>query len=303
MTRHGRSTPRRLAGTLGATAIACAAYGTLIERRWYRLRHVSLPGALRRPGRLRVLHVSDIHLSPPQDHRTRFLRLLGGEEYDLVVATGDLLGAAGAEPATVTAMAALTTGGRPGVAVFGSNDLFGPVPKSPFTYFSQPERRTYGQRLRTDDLVAGLAGAGYEILCDGTARIETLRGTVAVGGMSDPHLDPDDLVEPSAVAPPDPDGTALLHLGLVHAPYLAALEVLAEAGHDVLLAGHTHGGQVRFPGVGALVGNCDLPLDRVRGASRFRDRWLHVSPGLGHSRYAPFRFACRPEATILELTY
>ena len=58
---------------------------------------------------------------------------------------------------------------------------------------------------------------------------------------------------------------------------------------------------MRIPGVGAVVANCDLPLDRARGESRYRDRWLHVSPGLGHSKYTPFRVACRPEATLLEL--
>ena len=298
----GRGSAARRLVAAAVPAIGCVAYGVGIERRWYRLRRLTLPGALRRPGRLRVLHVSDVHLDPPQDHRARFLELLGGEEYDLVVATGDLLGAAGAEDATVAAMAPLTAGGRPGVAVLGSNDLFGPVPKSPFVYLTHPARRVYGQRLRTDELVAGLSAVGYQTLCDTSAQIQTSAGTVAIGGMRDPHLDPDALVAPGDVAPPDPDGTALLHLGVVHAPYVAALEVLVAAGHDLLLAGHTHGGQVRFPGVGALVGNCDLPLDRVRGASRFHGRWLHVSPGLGHSRYAPFRFACRPEATILELT-
>jgi predicted MPP superfamily phosphohydrolase len=97
------------------------------------------------------------------------------------------------------------------------------------------------------------------------------------------------------------EGDAALHLGLVHAPYVAALDALSTAGHDLLLAGHTHGGQVRLPGVGALTANCDLPLAQARGESRWRGRRLHVSPGLGHSKYAPVRFACRPEATLLEL--
>jgi uncharacterized protein len=109
------------------------------------------------------------------------------------------------------------------------------------------------------------------------------------------------LPPPEQVAPPA-GSDALLNLGLVHAPYLAALDVLVDAGHDLLLAGHTHGGQVRLPGIGALTANCDLPLDQARGLSRHRGRVLHVSPGLGHGRYAPFRFACRPEATLLELT-
>ena len=107
------------------------------------------------------------------------------------------------------------------------------------------------------------------------------------------------LPDPAALRPRADD--AVLHLGLVHAPYTAALDLLVDTDHDLLMSGHTHGGQVRFPPIGAVVANCDLPLDQVRGASRYRDRWLHVSPGLGHSRYAPFRFACRPEATVLTL--
>ena len=92
------------------------------------------------------------------------------------------------------------------------------------------------------------------------------------------------------------------HLGLVHAPYTAALDLLVAAGADVLLAGHTHGGQVRLPGIGALTANCDLPRDQARGLSRWRNRWLHVTPGLGQSCYAPYRFCCRPEASVLHLS-
>ena len=148
-----------------------------------------------------------------------------------------------------------------------------------------------------------------------TATLDTPAGRVFAGGFDDPHLDTTVLPDPASVAPRVSSGgaegssegaggstDAVLHLGVVHAPYLAALDVLVDAGHDLLLAGHTHGGQVRLPGIGALTANCDLPLDQARGLSAYRGRSLHVSPGLGHNRYFPFRFACRPEATLLELT-
>ena len=98
---------------------------------------------------------------------------------------------------------------------------------------------------------------------------------------------------------------------------------MAADGVDLILAGHTHGGQLCLPGYGALVTNCDLDRRRAKGMSRWWPgagstgpeggaapssdappdaAWLHVSAGLGTSPYAPVRFACRPEATLLTLT-
>ena len=76
-------------------------------------------------------------------------------------------------------------------------------------------------------------------------------------------------------------------------------------GFPLILAGHTHGGQLCIPGYGALVTNCDLPPSRAKGspshAHAGRRSLLHVSAGLGTSPFAPVRFACPPEATLLTL--
>jgi uncharacterized protein len=281
--------------------VGCVAYGTLIERRWYRLRRVRIEGVLRAPGTLRILHVSDLHLVPGQDHRVAFLAELADLDHDVVVAAGDLLGAPDAEDVTAAALAPLTSRGRPGLVVLGSSDMYAPRMKSPFTYFTAPDGRVFGESLDTDRLVDRLAGYGYTTLRGEATTIDTAAGRIAVGGFDDPHLPTTVIPDPATIAPPG-GSAAVLNLGLVHAPYLAALDVLSDAGHDLLLAGHTHGGQVRLPGIGALTANCDIPLDQARGLSHHRGRWLHVSPGLGHNRYFPFRFACRPEATVLELT-
>ena len=256
---------------------------------------------------MRLLHVSDVHLAHGQDHRVRFLRSLAEIEADLVVITGDLLGDVGIEDEAVDAVAQLTGPGRPGLFVLGSNDLYGPLIKSPHRYLTHrylTHRRLaiHGTPLAFDRLVERLDGAGYTTVRNGAVAVETRAGDVAVGGIDDPHLEatvipPSDALTPHAAGL----GDGMLNLGLVHAPYLRALDALSAAGHDLLLAGHTHGGQVRIPGFGAVVANCDLPLDQARGESRYRDAWLHVSPGLGHSKYTPFRVACRPEATLLEL--
>lgn len=295
MTRPGW---QRLVAATGVVGAGCVAYGVAIERHWYRLRHVTLRsdriGERRLP--VRLLHVSDIHLTAGDRRRTAFLASLREIPADLVVFTGDLLGGP-AEGELLDALVPVMAG-RPGVQVLGGNDIFGPTPKSPHLYFTNPDARLHGAPLDTDRVVAGLADLGVTTLHNDTAIIATNAGPVAVGGIDDPHLSSSVVPHPAAVMPADP---GILSLGLVHAPYTKALDVLVEAGHEVLMSGHTHGGQVRFPPIGALVGNCDLPLDQIRGPSRYRDRWLHVSPGLGHSIYAPFRFACRPEATLVEI--
>jgi predicted MPP superfamily phosphohydrolase len=80
------------------------------------------------------------------------------------------------------------------------------------------------------------------------------------------------------------------------------IDAFVDDGFRLVVSGHTHGGQLRVPGYGALVTNCGLDRTRARGLSRWRDgAWLHVSAGLGTSPYAPVRFACPPEATLLTL--
>jgi predicted MPP superfamily phosphohydrolase len=100
-------------------------------------------------------------------------------------------------------------------------------------------------------------------------------------------------------------GSVDLHIGVSHAPYLDAINAFNDAEIPVLFAGHTHGGQVCIPGYGAIVTNCDLPSKAARGLSSWsrngHQLWLNVCAGLGHSIYAPVRFACRPEVRVVTL--
>ena len=89
---------------------------------------------------------------------------------------------------------------------------------------------------------------------------------------------------------------------MTHAPYLRVLDQFAADGYGLILAGHTHGGQLCLPFFGALVTNCQIDRSRVKGPSRWGAHTrLHVSAGIGTSPFAPARFCCRPEATPLTL--
>lgn len=298
MSRRGL---RTLAGlsSLGATSVA---YSTLVEPRWYRLRHDTLPvlrQAARRP--LRVLHLSDLHLQPGQGHKRRFVERLTATGPDLVVVTGDIVGHPDAIDEAVALLGRVGTGRR-AVAVLGSNDYYLPTLRNPLRYISGPSEPVFAGRMDTQRLVAGLDDRGWEWMDNRRCTLPTPAGPVDLVGLGDAHLNAD---HPEVITFDGevPDDTAL-RLGVAHAPYLRVLDVFDGHGFDLALAGHTHGGQVRMPFVGALVDNCDLPLSMARGTSRYGiDLWLHVSAGLGASRYAPMRFSCRPEASLLDLIH
>jgi predicted MPP superfamily phosphohydrolase len=287
------SNAARLAGAAAMAGAACVGYGILVERDWYRLRRERVEALDPGQAPLTVLHLSDLHLTASDTRRMAFLERLAAEPVDLVVLTGDMLG----EPAGLGPVLEALGRFRPrlgAVAVLGSNDYWAPRFRNPLTYFMGPSSRRGRSSPRNPwrELVEGLEARGWTVLSNRRGQL----GDVELAGLDDPHIRRDD---PATPVPANGDARPRLRLGVVHSPYRRALDAFAGNGYDLVLAGHTHGGQVCLPGVGALVTNCDLPRDRVRGLSRWGSSWLHVSAGLGTSKFAPFRFACRPEASLL----
>lgn len=289
---------KRLLQSVAAVAGAGVTWG-LIERRMFVLRHPTIP-ALRGPGAsaLRVLHLSDLHLVPNDRRMAAFVRRTLAHGPDLIVVTGDILGHQDAIDDAVDLLGSIS-GDTPAVAVLGSNDRYGPRLSNPLRYLWGPSRGRAGTQLDTERMVAGLKEAGWHVLRNERVTISTALGAVDVVGLDDPHIGAD---SPGQIDWTPPATAPALRLGVVHSPYVDVLRQFADNRFDITLAGHTHGGQIRLPGIGALVDNCDLPLRMARGSSRFDDAmWLHVSAGLGTSRFAPVRFACRPEASIVDL--
>ena len=295
----GRSARVRTLGAVTAAAgAATVGYAAVIERRMYRLRTAELPVLAHGDAPLRVLHISDLHMLPGHRAKQRWVAELAETQPDLVVNTGDNLAHPEAVPSVLRAMGPLLD--YPGVFVFGSNDYYGPKPKSPARYL-MPEgrkKRVHGPRLPWRDLRAGLIEHGWDDVTHVRRALDVGGRRVFVAGVDDPHLHRDRYSDISGRAATG----ASLCLGVTHSPEPRVLDPFAADGYDLVLAGHTHGGQLRVPGFGALVTNCDLDRTRARGASRWGARmWLHVSAGLGTSPYAPLRFACPPEASLLTL--
>ncbi|GIT80933.1 metallophosphoesterase [Leifsonia sp. LS1] len=323
----GRRSALRPLGTalavLGATGAAAFAYGSLIERRAYTLREVSVPVLPAGSAPIRVLHLSDLHMAPWQRDKQEWVRSLAALKPDLVVDTGDNLSHENGLEGIRAALDAFR--GTPGVFVHGSNDYFGPQLKNPLKYFTGPSKKngSTAPRLDTAALTAYLRDLGWLDLNNAVGSLD-IRGThLELFGVDDPHvrfdrveaipgaldeLREDDPYSDDAMWPEDEPTTArpTVTLGVVHAPYRRVLDAFVTYGAAMIFAGHTHGGQVCVPGYGALVTNCDIPRKQVKGLSMwrhaFRSAFLNVSAGLGTSIYAPVRFACRPEATLVTLT-
>jgi predicted MPP superfamily phosphohydrolase len=266
------------------------------EAHQYRLRRVTVPVLAGGVAPLRVLHISDLHLTPRQQGKAAWIRRLAALEPDLVVNTGDNLAHPDAVRPVLDALDPLLD--VPGVFVMGSNDYYGPVWKNPARYLLPDSGgRIFGAELPWRQLRDEFASRGWLDLDNQAAELKVHQTAIAAVGTDDPHLGLDrysDIVFPAS----EP---GVLRLGVTHAPYRRVLDAMAADGVQLVFAGHTHGGQLCVPGIGALVTNCDLPTSQAKGLHQRGAQWLHVSAGLGTSPTAPIRFACPPEATLLTL--
>lgn len=275
---------------IAAIPPACVAWG-VVEAKLYRVSayvlHVLPEGA----EPISVLQISDTHLRMNNTKLQQFVRSLSDRTFDIVLATGDLLG----EPAAVDPCAEILNGLNARIGKFfvlGSSDYFAPVFKNYLDYFLG--RKRHGTRRNpTPRFKELLTTKGWTDLTNRTTIVEGPGMTIQLSGMDDPHLGWDD----RSILVRDPKANFAMCVVHDPAPYLDA----ERAGFDLTTSGHTHGGQVRFPFVGALVTNTSVPRRFAKGKSEHGQMTLFITPGLGTGKFAPFRFMCPPEASVLRL--
>ncbi len=303
---RARTLGRGLAATtaIGAAAgVAAAAYGWW-EKDQFEVRRETLPILPEGSAPFRILHLSDIHFVPGQDKKARWLQSLAELKPDLVVNTGDNLSHTQAIDPLIQALEPLMD--FPGVFVPGSNDYFAPRFKNPAGYFRGPSRpKTEPIKLDWPKLRTAFGMGGWIDLTNRAQSI-TLNGLrFDFSGVDDPHLKRERYADWHR-GTANQDTRPHVRVAVVHAPYQRVLDHFTQAQAHLILAGHTHGGQICIPGYGALVSNCDLPTWRAKGLHDWESNGLttpvNVSGGIGTSRFSPVRIACRPEAVLLTLT-
>ena len=291
------------AGAGAAAGLAAFGYG-LWEKNQFVLREETL--AILPPGRspFRILHLSDIHFVPGQQKKADWLASLATLEPDLVVNTGDNLSHVKAVDPLLDALRPLME--FPGVFVPGSNDYFAPRLKNPAAYLAGPSKSApQPTRLDWRRLRSGFGMGGWVDLTNRHQSLVLDGIRFDFSGVDDPHLKRERYAGwPRGTR--NQDSNDHLKIAVIHAPYQRVLDHFTAEGADLLLAGHTHGGQLCIPGYGALVSNCDLPTWRAKGLNDWstngRTTPVNVSGGIGTSRFAPVRIACKPEAVLLTLT-
>lgn len=266
----------------------------------FQIRQVALPILPKGASSLRILHFSDIHLVPGQRRAIEFIRSWRELDPDIIISTGDHIAHQDSIPILKDALGPLLE--KPGFFVFGSNDYYSPRFKNPVRYL-MPDRgvRIHGPEFDWKQLDSVLSESGWKNLTDKIAQTKVSGVIIELRGTDDAHLERDDYSRVQQGR-----GDVDLSIGVTHAPYKRLISAMATDKVDLMFAGHTHGGQIRIPwfgGTRSLTTNCDLPNWRSRGLTRVPgEPWLHVSAGMGHNPWTPFRLFSPKEVTLLTLT-
>jgi uncharacterized protein len=238
-----------------------------IEVRHNEIRSARVPKAF---DRFTILHLSDFHVDMNQDAMARLAAILPDLSYDLCVLTGDYRGQTfGPYEEALSGMSRICAKIRkPIYGVLGNHDTIRMIP--------------------------GLEDIGIRMLLNECEIIERGNQRIHLAGIDDAHFYRADNIEKAASGIPSDEFSILLS----HTP-----EIYRQAAHadfDLLLSGHTHGGQICLPGRVPVTLDSVLPRYMGSGSWRYHGMTGYTSVGAGSS-IVPVRFNCPPEITLHHL--
>jgi predicted MPP superfamily phosphohydrolase len=275
--------------------ILVAGYALFIETRMFRVSSTGIRVKRFIEHGMTVLHISDFHFEEGDDAKLRFLRGLHQEPVDFVVATGDMIDDDSGIPYCVEALRGFKT--RLGTfAVFGAHDHWDTRLKNVILDLSLGGYRK-GEANDFDRLKKELITAGIFCLENNAHRLQLAadpQEDVWIVGVDDMFAGLADFEKALSAVPPGAPKILLTHT-VENPAELAAL------GFDAVFAGHSHGGQVRLPLIGAVITRSSLPRRYAHGSFEQNGTAFHINNGVGTGKWTGFRFLCPPEATYLKL--
>ena len=229
---------------------------------------------------LKIAQLSDLHLHRVSRAYRTAIDVIGREHPDLIVITGDLVDRPDQTSACLGFLSDLRAAARVPVVVVPGN----------WDHRAFPTRQSiaaWHKRLQAE--------TGIRVLANQNVVLHRHGDRMWLVGTDDPYFGHADL-DASFKGVPD----SAFALVLTHAP--EAFEELAQRpAARLVLAGHTHGGQVRLPFIGALRVPSRYGTRFAQGLFQLGDTFFYVNAGMGMS-HLPVRFMCRPELTLITLT-
>lgn len=244
--------------------------------------------------KLRILHLSDLHIARNESSRKlSFLQDVTNDEFDFVFLTGDIFEH---DESTLYSPYLLSRKPRLGAyAIFGNHDYYHysmtqRIVGRIFKKFRHPHEK----KIRDlDNMTDSLEGCGYKVLRNEAVHLKD--DQISIIGIEFPGVPREELLKISEKSNKDH-----LKLALFHIP--KELHQFSDAGVHMAFGGHTHGGQVRLPGIGAIITDSDLPRKYASGLVKQGETVFHISRGLGSDPRTNFRLNCPPTAHIIELS-
>ncbi|CAN5519599.1 metallophosphoesterase [soil metagenome] len=285
--------------SLAALALGLFYYGTRVETRRYRLERLKVKtksdttgSAIVSHQSLKILHLSDLHLSGNDDEKVEFIRSITDQDYDLIVLTGDIfefLDGLKYGPRLLSRQPRLGA-----YAVFGNHDYYDySIYNKTVGRFIRKHRHP-PERNNIEPHRIALEAGGFKVLVNQSHYIPS--ENLFIAGIDYPGIKEAELQKLMLAAP-----LGALKLGLFHLP--RQLDMLARAGLHLAFGGHTHGGQVRLPGVGAIITDSELSRKNASGLFDVAGTKIHISRGLGADPRSNIRLFCPPAATVIELSH
>jgi uncharacterized protein len=274
---------RKFLGTLGLAGLGATGYGAWIEPSWLQVgRHEVRLGSATPHSPLKILHLSDLHASPvvSLEFISKAILLGLNEKPDLICLTGDFITRQFDQFAEYKAVLKPLAASAPAFACLGNHD----------GGMWAARRGGYPDTALVRDV---LESSGMELLHNVSKQVQVKDWNLTVVGLGDTWAKE---IQPlMAFAQPTPAANTTT-LVLSHNPDTKT--ELKNFTWDLMLCGHTHGGQLKLP----LLGTPFAPVRDhtfVEGLHRWNDRWIHITRGVGNLHGV--RFNCPPEVSLLTL--
>ncbi|MDP8261717.1 MAG: metallophosphoesterase [Candidatus Ancaeobacter aquaticus] len=273
--------------------ICIALWSVFIEPKRVKIEHVSIQTTKHLPKKtFTILHLSDLHFKKKDPWKINVLRKVSLQQYDLVLITGDSIDEMEGLHSLIKGLNMFNpTYGK--YYVLGNHDHYSYTFHHALGVILRRESKRSVIRKDLELFSRTLHENNCHLLHNSHITIDELN--ISIAGIDDYYAGRSDIKKACQDINAQRFNILLSH---TPDPVMFAPNTLI----DLALSGHTHGGQICLPFIGAMVTHSILPGKHASGFVTLNDIPCYVSRGLSAFKLLPFRFLCRPEVTFISIS-